>query len=71
MRKGIEAKFTGKGIIEIKFSEDDQGPFLSYCNYSPHKGLIINHNRAKRCRKRRCIYYEKYRPEAENGSNSI
>jgi len=49
-------------IIHLYPSQDEQGKYFNYCNYWYHTG-IIPHKKAKKCRSRKCKYYQKYRIE--------
>ena len=44
-------------VMKFRANIDDEGPFISYCTYSFHRGLV---QKPDVCETRRCRHYNKF-----------
>lgn len=63
-RQCSSKKSKNKKVIQIRLREDSKGFYFPYCSYPPHEGILFN-GEYKRCERRNCPYYFRFRSERD------
>jgi hypothetical protein len=51
-------------VLQIDLRSDKGGLFIPYCAYEKHPGILFN-GEYKKCQRRRCPHYFRFRPDSD------